>query len=199
MKKRLAVLLFISFIFLIVNACSHESSETNTPSNDEISEIESSSQKDEKQENEINSDQENGVNSLSQMPGIFYSAQEEHPDILIFDFSSYEKPMVLGDEARVFFSGKPMNTLVELHLKEKNERLEIQSVKAVETLQVQAQYVGLSDNNHAVFQFGEKGFVVQVSSEMNDVLSRLKENERYTLTIRQNEIEQANPVLTDLK
>lgn len=199
MKKRLFVLLFISFILLIGSACSHESSDTNEPSKNESSQNENSLQNDEKKENGNQPDEKNGVNALSQIPGIFYSAQEEHPDILIFDFALYEKPMILNDEARVFFSGKPMNTLVELQLEENNRQLEIVSAKSVDTLQVQAQYIGLSDNNHAIFQFGEKGFVVQISSEMNKKIAQLTTDEQYTVTIRQNEIEQANPVLTDLQ
>lgn len=143
--------------------------------------------------------QEAQQNTFRQLHGIFYGTQEDKPDLLVFDFDLYEKPMLLDDEARVFFSEKPMNTLVDLKITEQDDHLLIVSADLIDTFDIRAKYDGLADNNHAVFQFGEKGFVVQVSPEMTEKLSKLNTNELYTVTIKQNEIEQANPVLLDLK
>lgn len=135
----------------------------------------------------------------SSVNGIYYSASGEKADILILDETLEGREILLGDEVRVFFTDKPMNSLTELEIKEKEGSLFVEKARSVPKISFQAKYSGMSDSSSAEFQVGERGFVLLVAEELTEKLSQEKAGELMDITIEQNETEQANPVLIDFK
>lgn len=131
--------------------------------------------------------------------GIYYSSSGETADILILDSSLGGRQILLGDEARVFFTDKTMNTLTELEVRDENGKLVAEKARPAEKISVKARYEGMSDGSSAEFQVGERGFVVQVAEELTEKLAAEKAGELMDITIEQNTVEQANPILVDFK
>lgn len=202
-KRKLWIIGLILMVMTIFWSCEKSISKDETTTGDDKVITESSEEKSSKDEsNKVQEkEKENKVDEkeLTKSYGIFYSTEGENPDILILDAVLNDKKVILGDEARVFFSDKVMNTLVQLEIREQDQKIFIEKAELVEKASLKAKYNGFSDGNYAEFQIGKKGFVIEIPYEMVDKLKETKMHELLSLTIKPNEIKQGNPVLVDYK
>lgn len=204
MKKRLLLVgLMVFMLFTMISCTSGNQQGENDNSGNKPSTEHTTDQNNDNQENKDNTNSNNNEEvdnkNASKVFGIFYGTDGDKPDLLILDSAYHGKKLQLNDESRVFFSDKVMNTLVEAKVVESNGEIQVESAKEIEKIQLKGKYIGFSDGNFAEFQVGEKGFVVEVPQDLVEKLKETKGNELLSITIKQNETKQANPILVDFK
>lgn len=208
MKKRklsltaalLAVILSVVFAGCEGSVKESEKQGADTPISSQQNEKDGPQEKEKDQQKQTGDPQSSlTAGDRKSVSGIYYSSSGETADILILDSSLGSREILLGDEARVFFTDKTMNTLTELEVRDENGKLFAEKAKPAEKIFVKARYEGMSDGSSAEFQVGERGFVVQVAEELTEKLAAENAGELMEITIEQNTVEQANPILVDFK
>lgn len=200
MKRRVWMSFCLVFILLLGVGCVQSKTDKSTQS-DNRQEVQQNEQQTSSSQpsDQSKPDQKDTKRNLSKVYGIFYGSEQDQADILLFDSVFNGDPIFLSDEARVFFSDKGMNTLVELDVEDRDGKIFVKEAKTVQKASLEVKYIGFSDNNYAEFQLGEKGIVVEVSEHLIDRLMKVSTHELLSIVIEQSETEQANPILVDFK
>ncbi len=193
LTKLLAVLLVFGIIFTGCNnqITSPEPNEIPVETNEETSD-----NKNELSENEEKTDADK---ELKEVSAIFYSMEEDKAEMIILDPEVHGNNIILTDEVRVFFSDKKVNTIVNLEIKVKNQSIEVYNAKNTDDAKTRAKYIGFADNNFAEFEMIDKPFMLQIPDELKTDLEKVNTNELLEITIEENEVAIANPILKSFK